>query len=121
MEPRGAEYLSIKAMAASQRRRSPRSHLLRQFGVPQRNAVFVAARGIDNLPGRDGTVGVNPVARSPTEGGGQVGDLLATSIYRCRREFSHANQGRRFPSGDCIKSLGPLISGENQICAGPLR
>jgi len=31
MEPRGAEYLSIKAMAASQRRRSPRSHLLGQF------------------------------------------------------------------------------------------
>jgi hypothetical protein len=30
--------------------------------VSQRDAVSVAAGGIDNLVGRDGTVGVNPVA-----------------------------------------------------------
>jgi hypothetical protein len=60
-----------------------------QIGVPQRDAVFVAERGIDNLPGRDGIVGVNPVAPSSTEGGGQVGDLLAISVYRCWRKLSH--------------------------------
>ena len=38
--------------------------------------IFVAARGTDNLPGRDGAVGVSPVATT-TEGGGQVGDLFA--------------------------------------------
>jgi hypothetical protein len=31
-------------------------------GVPQCDAVFVAASGIDNLPRRDGTVRVDPVA-----------------------------------------------------------
>ena len=35
-------------------------------GVPQCDAVFVAASGIDNLPGRDGTVRVDPVAPPPT-------------------------------------------------------
>jgi uncharacterized protein (TIGR00730 family) len=36
-----------------------------------------------NLPGRDGAVGVNPVAPPPTEGGGQVGDLLAVALQLC--------------------------------------
>ncbi|MGC2467106.1 MAG: hypothetical protein WA517_18075 [Candidatus Acidiferrum sp.] len=48
--------------------------------VPQRDAVFVAASGIDNLPGRDGTVGVDPVAPPTTVCGGRVGDLLAVAV-----------------------------------------
>jgi hypothetical protein len=51
-----------------------------KIGVSQRDAVFVAARGIDNLPDRDGAVGVNPVAPPPTEGGGRVGDLFAVAV-----------------------------------------
>jgi hypothetical protein len=51
-----------------------------EIRVSQRDAVFVAARGIDNLAGRDGTVGVNPVAPPPTVGGGRVGDLLAIAV-----------------------------------------
>ena len=51
-----------------------------EVGVPQRDAVFVAASGIDNLPGRDGTVGVDPVAPPPTVCGGRVGDLLAVAV-----------------------------------------
>ena len=49
-------------------------------GVPQCDAVFVAARGIDNLTGRDGTVRVDPVAPPPTVGGGRVVDLLAVAV-----------------------------------------
>jgi hypothetical protein len=49
-------------------------------GVPQCDAVFVAASGIDNLPGRDGTVRLDPVAPPPTVGGGRVGDLLAVGV-----------------------------------------
>jgi hypothetical protein len=48
--------------------------------VSERDAAFVAAGGIDNLTGRDSTVGVNPVAPSPTVGGGHVGDLLAVAV-----------------------------------------
>jgi hypothetical protein len=51
-----------------------------EIGVSERDAVFIAARGIDNLAGRDGTVGVNPVAPPPTVGGGQVGDLFAIAV-----------------------------------------
>jgi hypothetical protein len=51
-----------------------------EIRVSQRDAVFVAARSIDNLGGRDGTVGVNPVAPPPTEGGGRVGDLFAVAV-----------------------------------------
>lgn len=47
--------------------------------VSQRDAVFVAASGIDNLPGRGGTVRVDPVAPPPTVGGGLIGDLLAVA------------------------------------------
>jgi hypothetical protein len=54
-----------------------------KIGVPQRDAVFVAARGIDNLPGWDGTVSVDPVAPPPTVGGGRVGDLFAIALSRC--------------------------------------
>ena len=60
-----------------------------EVSVLQSDAVFVAARRIDNLTGRDGTVGVDPVATPTTEGGGRVGDLLAVALSRCRREFSH--------------------------------
>jgi hypothetical protein len=49
-------------------------------GVPQCDAVFVAASGIDNLPGREGTVRVDPVAPPPTVGGGRVVDLLAFAV-----------------------------------------
>ena len=49
-------------------------------GVPQCDAVFVAASGIDNLPGRDGTVRLDPVAPPPTVGGGRVGDILAVGV-----------------------------------------
>jgi len=64
-----------------------------EIGVLQRDAVLVAARGIDNLPGRDGAVGVNPVSPPPTEGGGRVGDLLAIALSRYGREFSHCEPG----------------------------
>jgi hypothetical protein len=60
-----------------------------EIGVLQRDAVFVAARGSDNLGGRNGTVGVDPVAPPPTVGGGRVGDLFAVAVSRCWREFSH--------------------------------
>jgi len=49
-------------------------------GVPQCDAVFVAARDIDNLTVRYGTVRVDPVAPPPTVGGGRVVDLLAVAI-----------------------------------------
>jgi hypothetical protein len=39
--------------------------------------------GIDNLPGRDGTVRVDPVAPPPTVSGGRVGDLLAVAVQLC--------------------------------------
>jgi len=48
--------------------------------VLQIDAVLVAARGIDNLPGRDRIVSINPVALSPTVCGGRVGDLLAVAV-----------------------------------------
>jgi hypothetical protein len=51
-----------------------------KVSVRQSDAVPVAARGIDNLPGRHGTVRVDPVAPSPTKGGGRVGDLLAFAV-----------------------------------------
>ena len=54
-----------------------------EISVPQRDAVLVAARGIDNLPGRDGTVRVDPVAPTTTVGGGRVGDLLAVAVLLC--------------------------------------
>jgi hypothetical protein len=52
-------------------------------GVPQCDAVFVAASGIDNLPSRNGTVRVDPVAPPPTVGGGRVVDLLAIAVQLC--------------------------------------
>jgi hypothetical protein len=51
-----------------------------EVGVPQSDAVFVAAAGIDNLPGRDGTVRVDPVSSPPTVSGRRVGDLLAIAV-----------------------------------------
>ena len=55
-----------------------------EIGVSQRGAAAVAARGIDNLGGRDKAVRVCPVAPTTTVGGGQVGDLLAVAVLRCR-------------------------------------
>jgi len=53
-----------------------------KVAMSQGDAVLVAARGIDNLPRRDGTVGVDPVAPPPTVGGRGVGDLLAVASWR---------------------------------------
>ncbi|HWY53618.1 MAG TPA: hypothetical protein VNZ03_04100 [Terriglobales bacterium] len=53
-------------------------------GVFQRDAALVAARRIDNLPSKDGAVGFDPVAPSPTVGGGRIGDLLAIAVLPCR-------------------------------------
>jgi hypothetical protein len=47
------------------RERSVPARLLNAWtdaGAPQCDAVFVAASGIDNLPGRDGTVRVDPLS-----------------------------------------------------------
>ena len=44
-----------------------------KVAMSQGDAVLVAARGINNLPRRDGTVGVDPVTTPATVGGGQVG------------------------------------------------
>ena len=52
-------------------------------GVSQRDAVLVAARRIDNLPGRDRTAGVDPVAPTTSVCGGGVGDLLAVASLLC--------------------------------------
>ena len=71
-------------------------------GVLQREAVFVATRGIDNLGGRDGTVGVNPVAPPPTVGGGRVGDLFAIAVSGYWRELSHCETG--------VDSLAEIVS-----------
>jgi hypothetical protein len=80
-----------------------------EVGVFQRDAVPIAARGIDNLAGRNGTVGVNPVAPPPTVGGGQVGDLLAVSVSLCGREVCHFEPRASVDSlaGDCI-NMGAL-------------
>jgi hypothetical protein len=53
---------------------------LTEIGVSERDAVFVAAGGIDNLAGRDGTPSLNPVALPPSIGGGRVGDLFAVAV-----------------------------------------
>jgi hypothetical protein len=49
-------------------------------GVPQCDALLVAASGINNLPGRYGTVRVDPVAPPPTVGGGRVVNVLAVAV-----------------------------------------
>jgi hypothetical protein len=54
-----------------------------EVSVLQSDAVFVAARGIDNLCGRHRTVDFDPVAPPPTVGGGRVGDLLAVAVLLC--------------------------------------
>jgi hypothetical protein len=45
---------------------------------------LIVARGFDNLGRWDGAVGVNPVAPSPTVGGGGIDDLFAIATSRCR-------------------------------------
>jgi hypothetical protein len=75
-----------------------------KIGVSERDAVFVSTRGINDLAGRDGTVGVNPVPPSPTVGGGSIGDLFAITVSRCRRELSHREPraGVTSLAGNCI-------------------
>jgi hypothetical protein len=51
-----------------------------EIGVSERDATSVAARGIDDLTGRDRTASIDPVAPPPTEGCGQVADLLAVAV-----------------------------------------
>jgi hypothetical protein len=51
-----------------------------KIGVSQCDAALVAARGIDNLAGRYGAVGINPVAPPPTVSSGRVGDLFAIAV-----------------------------------------
>ena len=60
-----------------------------EIGVLERDEVSIAAGGIDNLTVRERAVGVSPVAPTTTIGGGQVGDLLAISVYRCWRKLSY--------------------------------
>ncbi|MFZ0797109.1 MAG: hypothetical protein WCA13_15950 [Terriglobales bacterium] len=52
--------------------------------MSERDAVFVAARRIDNLTRRDGTMRVDPVAPSPTICCGRVGDLFTVAVLLCR-------------------------------------
>jgi hypothetical protein len=54
-----------------------------EVSVLQRDAAIVAARRINNLPGRYGTVGVDPVAPTTTVGGGWVGDLFTVAVSLC--------------------------------------
>jgi hypothetical protein len=54
-----------------------------EVSVLQSDAAIVAARGIDNLTGRDGTVRVDPVAPTTTVSRGRVGDLLAVASLLC--------------------------------------
>ncbi len=54
-----------------------------EVSVSQRDTALVAARGIDNLPGRHGSVRVDPVATTTTKRGGRVGDLLAVAVLFC--------------------------------------
>ena len=49
----------------------------------QGDALLVAARGIDNLPGRHRTVSVDPVALSPTVCSGRIGDLFTVAVLLC--------------------------------------
>jgi hypothetical protein len=60
-----------------------------EVGVPQRDAVLVAARGIANLSRRDGTVRVDPVALPPPRSGRGIADLLAVAVLFCWCELSH--------------------------------
>jgi len=80
-----------------------------EIGVPQRDAMRVAARGVDNLPGRDGPVGFDPVAPPPAVGRGRVGDLLAVAVQRGWREPCHREPRTGVGSldGDCIKARCP--------------
>lgn len=61
-----------------------------EVSVSQRDAVSIAARGIDNLSCWHGSVRVDPVAPTTTKRGGQVGDFLAVAVSRCWRELPHS-------------------------------
>jgi hypothetical protein len=54
-----------------------------EVAVPERDAGLVAARGIDNLPGTDGAVAIDPVATTTTVGGGWGGDLFTFAALLC--------------------------------------
>ena len=51
-----------------------------EVGMSQSDAALVAARGIDHLPVRNGTVGVDPVAPPSSVSGGRVCGLLAVAV-----------------------------------------
>ena len=81
--------------------------------VLERDAMSVATGGIDNLSSRDETVGVNPVAPSPTVGRGQVADLLAVAFSLCGREFWHSEPraGVDSPAGIVSRAKASLTIG----------
>jgi hypothetical protein len=54
-----------------------------KIGVLQRDAVFISAGGIDDLTVRNRTVGVNPIAPTPTVCSGGILDLLAVAVMPC--------------------------------------
>jgi hypothetical protein len=54
-----------------------------EVGVSQRDAGSIPARRIDNLPSRDSTVRVDPVAPTTTVCRGRVGDLLTVAVLIC--------------------------------------
>jgi len=51
--------------------------------VLKSDAVSIAAGGIDNLTFRNGTVGVNPIAPTPTVCSRKIGDLFAVAMSSC--------------------------------------
>src|SRR5208282_2408732 len=92
-----------------------------EIGVSECNAVFVAARCIDNLPSRDSTVRVDPVATTTTERGGRIGDLLAVAVSRCGRELSHCELKRflrRLLFGGPHLRPSRSLSGSNLLPSG---
>jgi hypothetical protein len=51
-----------------------------EMGMLERDAVLVAARGIDDLSGTYGAVRVDPIALPPTVCSGRVGDFLTVAM-----------------------------------------
>ena len=54
--------------------------LLPSLGVPERDAVSIAARSIHDLSGWNGAVGVSPIATPTPVCGRDVGDLFAVAV-----------------------------------------
>jgi hypothetical protein len=55
----------------------------------QGDAVLVPAPDIDNLTGRDQTVGFQPIAPATTVGSGLIGDLFAVAVPCYWQELRH--------------------------------